>query len=51
MDTLFYYQHIYPLPIVAEQPAVAAKMAALEEARRPGREAAQAYITTQANNR
>ena len=41
---LFTYRHAYPYKVVAEQPAVAAQLAALEESRLPGREAVQAYI-------
>jgi hypothetical protein len=41
---LFIYQYIYPLKIIAEQPAVAARLAEIEEEIRPRRDALQAYI-------
>jgi TolB-like protein/tetratricopeptide (TPR) repeat protein len=44
---LITYRHLYPYNVVAEQPAVAAQLTALEETRLPGREAVQAYIAEQ----
>jgi TolB-like protein len=44
---LISYRHLYPYNVVAEQPAVAAQLTALEETRLPGREAVQAYIAKQ----
>ena len=41
---LFFYRHMYPYKLIAEQPAVAARLIELEESRLPGREAVQAYI-------
>jgi hypothetical protein len=40
----FLYHHLYPLNVVAEQPAVAARLAEIEEQIRPRREALRAYI-------
>jgi hypothetical protein len=40
----FLYQYLYPLYVVAEQPAVAARLAEIEEEIRPRREALRAYI-------
>ena len=45
---LFMYKHIYPLKIIAEQPAVAARLAEIEEEIRPRREELRAYLA--ANN-
>jgi TolB-like protein len=41
------YKHLYPLDILAQAPAVAASLAAIEEAHLPGRDALQAYIAAQ----
>jgi hypothetical protein len=38
------YRYIYPLNVIAEQPAVAARLAEIEEAILPDRMAVQAYI-------
>jgi TolB-like protein len=45
-DTVF-YKHLYPLDVLAQEPAVAASLAAIEEAHLPGRDALQAYIAAQ----
>jgi hypothetical protein len=45
---LFTYQYVYPLNIVAEQPAVAARLAEVEEEVRSRRDELRAYI--EANN-
>ena len=48
---LIIYRHLYPFDVVAEQPAVAAQLKAIEEARLPGRAAVQAYIAEQEDSR
>jgi len=45
---LFMYRYIYPMNIVAAQPAVAARLAEIDEEIRPRREALRAYL--EANN-
>lgn len=51
INTLFYYQHIYPLTVIAARPAVAARMAVIEEAQLPARAELQAYIAAQEESR
>ena len=43
-DLLFMYQYIYPLNVIAAQPAVAARLAEIDEEIRPRREELRAYL-------
>ena len=43
-DSAFRYHYLYPLNVIAAEPAVAARLAEIEEEIRPRREALQAYI-------
>ena len=47
----FMYRYVYPLNVVADQPAVAARLAEIEEELRPGSEALRAYIAAQESGR